>query len=101
MTERTTTTGIGASPASNGDRVALALKSSVTEAARRLSEKMKNLAGDVAGEAKKTAALCLAAGRKWATEGTASVANTIRRTGEHLRAEDQRGFTEYFDRAGH
>jgi hypothetical protein len=99
MTEKMTTPGIGVSPTSNGHRAALDLKSNVLEGARGLSDEMKNLAGDVAGEAKKTAESGLAAGKKRATEGMASVANAIRKTGEHLRAEDQGGFTEYFDRA--
>jgi hypothetical protein len=89
MTEKTATTGIGA----------LAPKSNVLECARRLSDEMKNLAGDVAGDAKKTAESGFAAGKKRATEGMARVANAIRKTGEHLRPGDQRGFTEYFDRA--
>ncbi|HTB74669.1 MAG TPA: hypothetical protein VK762_15575 [Polyangiaceae bacterium] len=91
MTEKTATTRIGA----------FALKSKVLECARRLSDEMKNLAGDVAGDAKKTAESGLAAGNKRATEGMAMVAKAIRKTGEHLRAGDQRGFTEYFDRAEH
>ncbi len=99
MTENTATTGIGASPASNGEPGALARKSDVPERVRGLSAEMKNLASDIASEAKKTAESCLSAGRKRATEGMASVANAIRKTGERLRAEDQRGFTEYFDRA--
>ena len=91
MTEKTATTRIGA----------FALKSKVLECARRLSDEMKNLAGHIVGEAKKTAESSLAAGKKRATERMARVANAIRKTDEHLRAEDQRGFTEYFDRAEH
>jgi hypothetical protein len=101
MTEKTMTSGIGGSPTSNGDQAALALKSNVLESARGLSDEMKHLADDVAGEAKKTAESGLSAGKKRATDGLASVANAIRKTGEHLRSEDQGGFTEYFDRAAH
>jgi hypothetical protein len=100
MTEKTTT-GIGASPTSNADQAALALKSNAPEGAHGLSDEMKNLAGHIVGEAKKTAESSLAAGKKRATERMARVANAIRKTDEHLRAEDQRGFTEYFDRAEH
>jgi hypothetical protein len=101
MTEKTTTTAIGSSPTSNGDQAALALKSNVLEGARGLSDEMKNLAGDVADKAKKTAESGLAAGKKWVTKRMASVADAIWKIGERRPAEDQRGFTDYVDRDAH
>jgi hypothetical protein len=100
MTEKTMTTPMtGVSSTSNPDQAALALKSNVIDGARELTDEMKHLAGDVASEAKKTAESGISAGKKRAADGLVGVANAIRKTGEHLRAEDQGAFTEYFDRA--
>jgi hypothetical protein len=100
MTEQATTTpDHNASSTPNLDAAAVALKSNVIVGARELKDEMKHLAGDVAGEAKKTAESGLSLGKQRAADGLGSVANAIRKTGEHLREEDQGAFTEYFDRA--
>jgi hypothetical protein len=99
MTDKTMTTPMTGVSTSNQDTAALSLKSNVIDGARELTDEMKHLAGDVASEAKKTAESGISAGKKRAADGLASVANAIRKTGEHLRAEDQGAFTEYFDSA--
>ena len=102
MTEQATTTpGLGASSTPILDHAAVALKSNVVAGARELKDEMKHLAGDVADEARKTAESSLSVSKQRAVDGLGSVANAIRKTGEHLREEDQGAFTEYFDRAAH
>lgn len=74
-------------------------KSNLIEGAHDVTDDMKHLAGDVAGQAKKTAESGLSAGKKRAAEGLGSVANAIRKTSEQLHADDEGALTEYLDRA--
>ena len=94
-----TSANSGTSSISQRDEAALALKSSVKADAHGLTEEAKHIAGDLAGQAKKSAESGLNMGKKRAVDGLEHVAKAIRKTGEHLRAEDDGTFTQYFDKA--
>jgi hypothetical protein len=94
-----TTDGVGNTGAADRDQAALALKSSLVDGAHDVSDGVKHLAEDVMGQTRKTAETQVSAGKARAAEGLKSVASALRKTGEHLRQEDQDAFTEYFDQA--
>lgn len=73
--------------------------SKAMEGARELAQNAKHVAGDVVEQARKTAESQVANNKTRAVDSLNSVATAIRKTGEHLRAEDQAGLTTYFDRA--
>ncbi len=101
MNEKPTATPATGGAQNANDQAALALKSNLIEGAHDVTDDIKQLAGDVAGQAKKTAESSLSAGKKRASEGLGSVANAIRKTSEHLHADDQGALPEYLDRAAH
>jgi hypothetical protein len=101
MTEQSTTPGQGASSPAHADQAVIALKSNAMAGARELKDELTHLAGGVAGEAKKTAESNLSAGKDRAAAALSSVANAVRRTGEHLRDDDQVPVANYFDKAAH
>lgn len=73
-------------------------KASAEEAARDLVQGVKHTAGEVADQARQAAESRLASGKEKALDRLDSVANAIRKTGQHLREEDDGIFTDYFDR---
>ena len=83
----------------SSDQAATALKTTVVDGAHDISDGVKHLAEDVIGQTRKSAESQVASGKERAAESLNGVASALRKTGEHLRAEDQDGFTQYFDQA--
>jgi len=81
------------------DQAAAGLKSTVVEGAREVGGEVKERAGDVAQEARKTAESGLASGKERAAKELDHVAQAIRKTGQELRVQDGATLTPYLDRA--
>ena len=68
------------------------------DAARELVQGVKHSANEVADQARQAAESKISNGKDKAIDRLDSVANAIRKTGQHLREEDDGVFTDYFDR---
>ncbi len=90
---------VESSTTSHPDDAVRALKTGVTDGAHDVAREMKHAAVDVAQEARKTAEAQLSNGKDRAAVGLGSVAEALRHTGEHLRADDQLGLTDYIVQA--
>ena len=84
---------------SSTDEAATALKSSITADAHDLKDKATDLGGGMVDQAKKSAESQIAGGKERVAQGLGSVAEAMRHTGEHLRAQDKLGLTQYVARA--
>jgi hypothetical protein len=81
------------------DEAASALKSTVTAGAHDLSQKAKDVAGGVVGQARTTVESQLSGGKERLAQGLGSVAKAMRHTGEQLRSQDKLGLPDYVSRA--
>ena len=70
------------------------LKDGLVQGAHSVTDEVKHVAGEVAGEAKKAAESKLGAGKDFAAEHLGSVAKALRHTGDQLRTKES-GVTEY------
>jgi hypothetical protein len=82
-----------------GDPAALALKEDASNGARELTQEVKVIASDAAGQARKTAESQLAGGKDRAVEGLENVADVLRDAGEHLREKEENALPDYIVQA--
>jgi hypothetical protein len=75
------------------------LQHGLVAGAHEVSDGVKHLAQDVAGQAKKTAETALASRKDVAVEGVRSVAQALRQTSEHLRTENQGPLPDFVSKA--
>jgi hypothetical protein len=80
------------------DEAAGHLKEGILDGARTLGAEVQHLAGDVAGDAKKSVESKAAAGKDFAAEQLGTVADALRKTSKELRAAES-GATDYVDMA--
>lgn len=95
----TSTASGSAQLGSHGHDPALDMKDSVSEGVRDLGNEVKHIAGDVAGEARKTAEIQLAGGKSRAAKGLGSVAEALHTTSAHLREQEKGELADYVVRA--
>jgi hypothetical protein len=95
----TSTASGSAQLGSHGHDPALDMKDSVAEGVRDLGNEVKHIAGDVAGEARKTAEIQLAGGKSRAAKGLGSVAQALHTTSAHLREQEKGELADYVVRA--
>jgi hypothetical protein len=91
----------GAKPSAGGipTTAAAELQHGLVAGAHDVSDGVKHLAQDVAGQAKKTAETALASRKDVAVEGVRSVAQALRQTSEHLRSENQGPLPDFVSQA--
>ena len=80
------------------DEAAGHLKDGLLDGARTLGAEVQHMAGDVAGDAKKSVESKAAAGKDFAAEQLGTVADALRKTSKELRAAES-GATDYVDMA--
>jgi hypothetical protein len=95
----TSTASQGSPSKTTRDEAVDALKDRVTGEAKELTDEMKHIAGDVAGQARNSAEVQLSSGKDRVARGLDDVAEALRHSGEHLRGKDEAGISQYVDRA--